>query len=83
MSLELPSAEALLDGMEFVAASERLAAQTELVRALGDIHVLLKGGELDNARERYERLKHACGVCMLPDSLEALVLAGSPLPGPG
>ena len=73
--IELPSAQALLEGKEFSFADERSLTESSLSGALADINQMLRSGALNEARDRYDRLRRSCSVCDLPTSLEALALA--------
>lgn len=73
--LELPTAQALLEGKEFSFADERSLLESSLSGALADINQMLRSGALNDARDRYDRLRRSCSVCDLPSSLEALALA--------
>lgn len=81
--LDIPSADALLDSMEFSLAKDRPLARQALELALADIDLMLNEGEWDDARKRYDRLRRACTVCTLPPTLEAMALNTQDLPDRG
>ena len=79
-STGLPATSELLATMEFSVISERSLAQSNIDLAMNDIRMMIKLGELNNARERYVQLKHEqlkqhCPPCRLPDSLDDLLIA--------
>ena len=74
-NLELPSVQTLLEGKEFSFADERSRTEESLRDALADINHMLRNGDLNDARDRYDKLRRSCSVCNLPSSLEALALA--------
>jgi len=79
---EFPSVESILDSMELLAEDRHLASN-KLSKALTDINLLIRGGEINNARERYDRLRKSCHVCRLPTTLEALAIANTSHPNRG
>ncbi|MEM7357785.1 MAG: hypothetical protein AAF431_01655 [Pseudomonadota bacterium] len=81
--LDIPSADALLDTMEFSLAKDRPLARQALESALADINLMLNEGDWDDARKRYDRLRRSCMVCTLPPNLESLALNTQGLPGRG
>ena len=78
LEMKLPDAQILLDEMGFSLTDDRQIAAVAITDALLDIRLMIKDGELNNARQRYEQLRLNCIVCVLPNSLEAVVLNFSP-----
>ncbi len=74
--IEFPTVESILDSMELV-SEDRHFASNELSNALAEINLLIRGGEINNARKRYDRLRQSCHVCRLPTTLEALATANT------
>lgn len=74
VEMALPDTKYLLNRMEFSFIEERDQAETSITAALGDIQLMIADGELNDARQRYERLRRSCETCSLPVTLEALVL---------
>lgn len=75
LELSLPSVPDLVRSMEFVAEADRSEATIQLISALADIEYLIEIGHLNDARERYDRLRERCYSCQLPRSLEALAVS--------
>jgi len=78
LDMKLPDAQILVNEMQFSLADEKQIASVAISNALFDIRLMINDGELNNARQRYERLRKNCVVCVLPNSLEAVVLNFSP-----
>jgi len=74
LDMKLPDAQILVNEMQFSLADEKQIASVAISNALFDIRLMINDGELNNARQRYERLRKNCVVCVLPNSLEAVVL---------
>jgi len=72
--LVLPTAETLLQGAEFSKDGERALASASVTTALTDINNYIRQGKLENARDRYDRLRRSCMACSLPSTLDALAL---------
>ncbi len=83
LEISLPSVPDLIRSMEFVADSDRTTATIELISALAEINSMIRIGELEFARSRYNELRQRCYACQLPNSLEALALAKLDSPGQG
>lgn len=73
-SIEPLDIKVILDGMEFSHVDERALAEMAVTEAMADIRFMVMDGQLNSARDRYERLRRSCAVCSLPKTLEALVL---------
>lgn len=65
--------KAILDSMEFTHTNDRELAEMAVTQAMNDIRFMVMEGELNNARDRYDRLRRSCSTCTLPETLEALV----------
>ena len=76
-SLDLLNTDKLLDNMPFPLAKDRQSAKLALNTAMADINQMISGGQVKDARKRYDRLRRSCQVCTLPLTLEALALAGN------
>jgi len=72
--MSLPDVRQVISTMEFSLDADRALAQQSLQLAMNDIRSMIGQGRLNNARQRYERLRESCEVCTLPNTLEALVL---------
>lgn len=70
----LPDSRAVVASMTFELEQQRVAASENIQLALNDINLMLKQGQLNDARQRYDALRNQCPYCVLPDSLELLVL---------
>jgi len=71
----LPSTDELIAKMEFGVDHERANARANIDLALNDISIMISLGTFDGARERYAKLLENCVSCILPPTLEALVLS--------
>ena len=59
--------------MQFAVEQERINATENIQLALNDINLMIKQGQLNDARQRYGLLRDQCRYCVLPNSLELLV----------
>ena len=75
--MSLLDVQALLDEMTFAEHQDRQFTQSMLSLAMKDIRVMIDNENLNGARVRYARLKESCASCLLPDSLEALLINAS------
>jgi len=78
--LPLPSVDKLLGDMDFDIDADRSLVKDTLSIAMHDIGKFIQVGELDDARQRYQRLRQSCSMCTLPESLESLALINNGLP---
>jgi len=78
LEIQLPEHTEILAHLGFASdigqAQAQVDAQQSLAKAMTDIRIMIRSGELDDARVRYAQLKESCLECRLPSSLEALVL---------
>jgi len=72
-AMTLPSADTVVDRMMFNQEADRVLAGNLVAQAMSDIQVLIRDGEFNQARSRFDQLRQRCSVCTLPESLELLV----------
>lgn len=72
--MEFPETQRVLDSIALSLDENRMTTEAVVVQAMTDIKDMIREGQLNNARDRYNLLLLACGQCALPDTLEALVL---------
>lgn len=77
LSFDLSDTEELLAGLPLTPSIEPdtdAFYQVAVQPAIVDIDLMIRTGELNDARERYGELKLDCNGCGLPDTLEALII---------
>ncbi|RBP48935.1 hypothetical protein [Arenicella xantha] len=70
----LPDTRMVIASMQFELEHQRIAATGNIELALNEINLMIKQGQLNDARQRYDTLRDECRYCGLPSSLEVLVL---------